>query len=68
LIFSLGYFFCIKAKEIPCFYQAFLTEKRRSDDAEWQMGNLSEVDIFIGWVDAFSTNRFRPNGLKERGT
>ena len=24
------------------------------DDAEWQMGNLSEVDIFWGgWMDAF---------------
>ena len=29
------------------------------------MCNLSEVEIFLG-EDAFSTNRFRPKGLKER--
>ena len=28
------------------------------------MCNLSEVEIFVG-EDAFSTNRFRPKGLKE---
>ena len=30
----------------------------------WQMDNLSEVDVF--WGDPFSTDRFRPDGLKER--
>jgi hypothetical protein len=28
----------------------------------WQMDNLSEVDVF--WGDPFSTDRFRPDGLK----
>jgi hypothetical protein len=30
------------------------------------MGNLSEVDDFIGGL-TFSTDRFRPKGLKEKG-
>ena len=30
------------------------------------MYNLSEVEFFIG-VWTFSTNRFRPDGLKEKG-
>jgi len=32
----------------------------------WQMDNLSEVEILIGGL-AFSTDRFRPKGLKEKG-
>jgi hypothetical protein len=34
------------------------------DGAWWQIYNLSEVDVF--WGDPFSTDRFRPDGLKER--
>ena len=45
--FSFGYFFCIKAKGTATFAKLFI-EKRRSDDAGWQMYNLSEVDIFRG--------------------
>jgi hypothetical protein len=41
--------FASRQKKYPAFTKLFI-EKRRSDDAEWQMGNLSEVDIFFGGV------------------
>ena len=67
LIFSLGYFFCIKAKEIPCFYQAFhrKAEKRRCRVAD---GQPLRGWYFLGVGGRVSTNRFRPKGLKEKGS